>query len=158
MAARIFAVLAALLLVAAVAIGTLTPPGLTLGQRHGDAGSRRPDLATRAQRGVAVEFVEVPFMIRPLWLIPACLGLICAGMAATLNLGSALPPPPPELTLPRFYACPKQPARDRDDAVRLIPQPVALEPIEGREDRRRHVAAPGTGSPSSHDAAKSRIV
>jgi hypothetical protein len=30
-------------------------------------------------------------MVRPLWLIPAFLGLICAGMATTLNLGDASP-------------------------------------------------------------------
>ena len=30
-------------------------------------------------------------MVRPLWLIPACLGLICVGMATTLNIGDAPP-------------------------------------------------------------------
>jgi hypothetical protein len=91
MAARIFAVLAALLLVASVAIGTLTPPGLTLGQGMVMLDRGGPTWLREHSAAWLWNFVEVPFMIRPLWLIPACLGLICAGMAMTLNLGSASP-------------------------------------------------------------------
>ncbi len=91
MIARVFAVLSALFLVASVAIGALTPPGLTLGQgllmldRNGPNWLREHSLAWMWN------WIEVPFMVRPLWLIPACLGLICAGMATTLNLGDASP-------------------------------------------------------------------
>jgi hypothetical protein len=91
MAARIFAVLAALCLVAAVALGTLAPPGLTLGQgllmlaRSGPAWLR--DHSTTWMW----DWLEYPFMVRPLWLIPACLGLVFAGLAFTLNLGSTSP-------------------------------------------------------------------
>lgn len=91
MAARIFAVLAALLLVAAVAIGTLTPPGLTLGQGLVMLDRAGPTWLREHSAAWLWNFIEVPFMVRPLWLIPACLGLICAGMAATFNLGSASP-------------------------------------------------------------------
>ncbi len=91
MAARVFAVLAALFLVGAVAIGALTPPGLTLGQ-----GLLMLDHeATNWLRGGSPawlwNWIEVPLMERPLWLIPASLGVICAGMAASLNLGDTSP-------------------------------------------------------------------
>ncbi len=89
MAARLFAVLAALLLVGSVAIGTLTPPGLTLGQ--GLVMLDHDGLAWLREHSVAWmwNWLEVPFMVRPLWLVPACLGLICAGMATTLSLGNS---------------------------------------------------------------------
>ena len=35
--------------------------------------------------------IELPFLLRPLWLIPAALGLICAGAAATLSFGKPSP-------------------------------------------------------------------
>ena len=91
MAARVFAVLAAVLLVVSVAIGTLTAQGLTLGQGlvildHDMAGWLREHSPPWVWN-----WIEVPFMLRPLWLFPACLGVICAGMALTLNLGDAPP-------------------------------------------------------------------
>ena len=91
MAARVFAVFAALLLVASIAIGTLLPANMTLGQAlalldRGTPGWLRENSATWLWN-----WIEVPMMVRPLWLIPACLGLICAGMATTLNLGDASP-------------------------------------------------------------------
>jgi hypothetical protein len=91
MAARVFAVLAALLLVSAVAIGTLTQPGMTLGQ--GILLLDRGALLWLRDHSAAWmwDWTELPFLVRPLWLIPACLGLICAGMAASLNLGNASP-------------------------------------------------------------------
>lgn len=89
MAARIFAVLAALFLVSAVAIGTLTPPGLTLGQGLVMLDRGGPAWLRDHSAGWMWDWLEYPFMVRPLWLIPACLGLICAGMALSLNLGNA---------------------------------------------------------------------
>ena len=90
MAARVFAVLAALFLVASVAIGTLAP-GLTLGQGLVMLDHAGPVWLREHSAAWLWNWLEVPFMVRPLWLIPACLGLICAGMAASLNLGSASP-------------------------------------------------------------------
>jgi hypothetical protein len=91
MMARVFAVLAAFFLVSAVAIGTLTQPGLTLGQ--GILMLDRAAFVWLREHSMPWiwDWLELPFMVRPLWLIPACLGLICAGMAATLNLGSTSP-------------------------------------------------------------------
>lgn len=88
MLARVFAVLAALLLVGAVALATLAPPGITLGQ--GVVMLDRGGVTWLREHSAAWvwNWIEVPFMARPLWLIPACLGVVCAGMAASLNLGS----------------------------------------------------------------------
>jgi hypothetical protein len=91
MAARVFAVFAALLLVASIAIGTLLPQGLTLGQALAQLDRDVPGWLHDRSNAWLWNWIEVPFMVRPLWLIPAFLGLICAGMATTLNLGDASP-------------------------------------------------------------------
>lgn len=91
MVARIFAVFAAIFLVASVAIGALTPPGLTLGQGMAMLDRNGPTWLREHSLMLLWNWIEVPFMQRPLWLIPACLGLICVGMATTLNIGDASP-------------------------------------------------------------------
>ncbi len=91
MVARIFAVFAALLLVASVAIGTLFPPGLSLGQGVAMLDHNGPNWLREHSFAWLWNWLEVPFMVRPLWLIPACLGLICVGMATMLNIGDASP-------------------------------------------------------------------
>ena len=91
MVARIFAVLAAFFLVAAVAIGALTPPGMTLGQGLSNLDGNVTTWLREHSLAWLWNWVEVPFMMRPMWLIPAGLGLICAGLATTLNLGDAAP-------------------------------------------------------------------
>ena len=91
MAARIFAVLAAFFLVAAVAIGALTPPGMTLGQGMTWADQNSPTWLREHSLTWLWNWIEVPFMMRPMWLIPAGLGLICVGLASTLNLGDTAP-------------------------------------------------------------------
>lgn len=91
MAARIFAVLAAAFLVVAVGIAALLPPGLTL--KHGllliDAGI--VDWLKLHSLEWAWTWLMMPFLQRPLWLIPASLGLIAAGLALTFNLGKPSP-------------------------------------------------------------------
>lgn len=91
MASRVFAVLAALLLVSAVAIATLTPQGLTLGQGLLMLDRGWPGWLKASTAGWMWEWIELPVLMRPLWLVPASLGLICAGMSATLNIGNASP-------------------------------------------------------------------
>jgi hypothetical protein len=91
MAARIFAVFAALLLVASIAIGTLMPAGLTLGRALALMDNGVPGWLRVHSTAWLWNWLEVPFMVRPLWLIPAFLGLICAGMATMLSLGDASP-------------------------------------------------------------------
>lgn len=85
MASRIFAVLAALFLVGAVTLGLLTPRGMTLGQALllMDANAL-PWLKAHAAPWMW-ETLEIPLLIRPVWLLPAALGLVCAGAAASFN-------------------------------------------------------------------------
>jgi hypothetical protein len=87
-AQRVFAVLAAALLVGAVAVAILAPPDVPLGQMlflvdH--------DLMDAFHNGVERhlaswfwDYLIAPLMVRPAWLVPAALGLICAGLALTL--------------------------------------------------------------------------
>jgi hypothetical protein len=82
---RILAVIAAIFLVGSVALATLGPPGVPLGQLllmldH--------DLAAAMQDGIEQHLAAwmwsdlvVPLLARPAWLVPAALGLICAGVA-----------------------------------------------------------------------------
>ena len=89
MVARIFAVLAAVFLVGSVGIAALTPMGWTL-----ELGLLRIDpglvgwLRERSAPGLWT-WVEMPFLLRPLWLVPACLGVVCAGIAGSFNLGKS---------------------------------------------------------------------
>jgi len=87
-AQRILAVLSAILLVGSVAIATVGPPLVSLGQALYllDEGLVERlhvfvagHLADWAWSGVAV-----PLLVRPAWLIPAAIGLIFAGMALSL--------------------------------------------------------------------------
>ena len=89
MVARIFAVLSALFLVLAVGIAALTPLGQTLAQ-----GLLRvdPDMlkwASQNSPGWIWNWIEIPFLLRPLWLLPASAGVVFAGLAASFNLGKA---------------------------------------------------------------------
>ena len=93
--AKIFAVLAAVCLVGAVALGTLEPDDLSLGDGL---------LAFDQGRLAAFErFVRLHFsgwlwdhpmkalLVRPIWLIPACAGLVLAGASASAaSRGNAL--------------------------------------------------------------------
>ncbi len=86
---RLLAVLAAVLLVAAVAVAMLGPPELPLGQvlfmiDH--------DLMEAVHRFVGThlatwlwDYLFVPLMLRPAWLVPAALGLVCGGMSLSLS-------------------------------------------------------------------------
>ncbi len=92
MAARIFTVLAAIWLVGAFALASLMSPDMPLGQA----------LATMDRGALAAvegffrahmpdwmwADAAVPVLLRPVWLIPAAIGLICGGAAATLTSGS----------------------------------------------------------------------
>lgn len=85
--AKIFAVSAAVLLVCAVAVGTLGPDNMSLGE--GIASLDKISLAD-VERYVRDHFSAwlwdhpvKALLGRPLWLIPASISLICAGAAAT---------------------------------------------------------------------------
>ncbi|HTI83049.1 MAG TPA: hypothetical protein VL614_21565 [Acetobacteraceae bacterium] len=88
-AQRIFAVLAAALLVGAVAVAMLGPPEVPLGQMvfmidHDLMNAMRSAIETHLASWIWA-YLIAPVMVRPAWLVPAALGLICAGMAVTLS-------------------------------------------------------------------------
>ncbi|HTW26425.1 MAG TPA: hypothetical protein VME92_04810 [Acetobacteraceae bacterium] len=89
MTARVLAVLAAVLLIGAFAIASLASPDMPLGEA---VFMIDQNLLGAAEHGIQANFwpwvwngVAVPLLLRPAWLIPASLGLICAGAAATLT-------------------------------------------------------------------------
>ncbi|MGC8469462.1 MAG: hypothetical protein ACP5NI_06105 [Acetobacteraceae bacterium] len=88
MAIRVLIILAAVFLVGAFAIAVLAPPGAPLGLLlyRFDRG-----LLNLAQAGVQRHLAPwiwdrliVPVLVRPAWLVPACLGVVFAGGALTL--------------------------------------------------------------------------
>ncbi len=85
LASRIFAVLAAALFVAAFALAALAPDDLDLAQ--GLALVDHDWLVWLPQHTAdwMWEWVEKPLLIRPVWLLPAAFGLVCAGAALTLS-------------------------------------------------------------------------
>ena len=87
MAPRIFAVLSAVFLVLAVGVAALTPMGLTLGQGLLMYSPKTLDWMRLNSATWLMNWVELPFLLRPLWLLPASIGVVLAGLAATFNLG-----------------------------------------------------------------------
>ena len=88
MTARIFTTIAAVFLVGAFGIAVIGP-GLTLGEAVLDLdASYLPSLQAICRDdlpGGTWLHVVVPMLIRPAWLIPAALGLVCCGVALNLN-------------------------------------------------------------------------
>ena len=88
---RILAVTAATLLVGTVALATLWSPDLPLGQALLGVDHH---ILVNMQSGVERFFshwmwaeVILPVLVRPVWLVPAALGLICVGLSLTLPHG-----------------------------------------------------------------------
>ncbi len=91
MLSRTFTVLSAFLLVCAVAAAALAPTGMTLSRGIASfTGVVEPWLRLNSPRWLQ-DWVEVPLLTRPLWMLPALLGVVCAGVAASATLGSASP-------------------------------------------------------------------
>lgn len=89
MTARIFAILSAVFLVVAVGIAALTPLGLTLGQGLLMANPTNLEWLRANSSAWFWAWIEAPFLLRPLWFLPVCMGVVCAGIATTLNFGKA---------------------------------------------------------------------
>ena len=91
--ARVLAILSAVLLVGAVAVATLGPQDMTLGQglfAMDHAGVLAAEAFTRAHlSGWLWDHPVMALIARPVWLIPAALGLICAGGAMTAASGGS---------------------------------------------------------------------
>ncbi len=88
-AQRILAVLAAMLLVGAVALAMLGPPGVPLGQAlfmvdHDLMEAVHTFIGTHMATWLW-DYLVVPLMLRPAWLVPAALGLLCGGMSLSLS-------------------------------------------------------------------------
>ena len=84
---RIFAVVAAVLLVGSIALASLVPSEMNLRQAIDSLDGMATEHAQHALVGVFGhgfwEAVMVPLLVRPVWMIPVCLGLICVGGAVT---------------------------------------------------------------------------
>ena len=91
---RAFAVLAAIFLVGSVALATLLPADILLSQVLDAMQAVRPDHLQRLVIGTFGRFawtsIAVPLLMRPVWMVPVCLGLICIGGAVT-TLGPTAP-------------------------------------------------------------------
>jgi hypothetical protein len=90
-ARRILAILSAALLVSAVAVALLAPPGMPLGQAllavdHRVLNRLQSDVERFLTPWLWTEVI-LPVLVRPAWLPPAALGLICAGLSLTLPSG-----------------------------------------------------------------------
>ena len=89
---RVFAVLSAVFLVTAVAVATLGPRSMTLElllfqiDRGMVAGMR--GWVSRALGDGLWSALFAPLMVRPAWLLPTALGLICTGLALSLSYRS----------------------------------------------------------------------
>ena len=91
MVARVFAVLAAAFLVLAVGLAALTPPGQTLGSGLLNIDRSAVSWLQTHSAAWAWDGMLSPFLQRPAWLPAAFIGLICAGLALSFNLGKPSP-------------------------------------------------------------------
>ncbi len=84
---RVFAVLAAIWLVTAVALASLLPADIslfqTIHQMHAVDPAHLQHRVTGLFGHTIWSSVAYPVLIRPVWLLPVALGLICAGGAIT---------------------------------------------------------------------------
>ncbi len=84
---RIFAVLAAILLVGSVALAALLPPEMSLKEALAAWDATLPEAVQHVLAGSLGsgfwDSIVVPILLRPSWMIPVCLGLICVGGAVT---------------------------------------------------------------------------
>ena len=89
MAQRILAILSAVLLVGAVALAMLGPPGVPLGQvmfmvDHDLMDVVHQFIGTHLATWMW-DYIIMPLLLRPAWLVPAALGLICGGASLSLS-------------------------------------------------------------------------
>jgi hypothetical protein len=86
---RVFAVLAAAFLIIAVAAGSMLPPNEPLSQAIADLDATAlPNLQGFELQHLGGWFwqtITVPLLVRPAWLIPFTLGIVCVGAVTTLN-------------------------------------------------------------------------
>jgi len=92
---RTFAVLAAAMAVTAVALIVLTPDSMTLIQGLAQLNPELPQHVRHAIQNVfgarVWAHVVTPVLVRPVWLIPGSLGLLCAGISASTGWPTGSP-------------------------------------------------------------------
>jgi hypothetical protein len=88
-AQRALAIAAAILLVAAVAVATFGPQSVSLGQAlllfDHDVLAKLPLWSTRVLGDWVWETLIQPLLVRPAWLVPASLGLVCVGLSVSVS-------------------------------------------------------------------------
>jgi hypothetical protein len=95
MPARILAILAAMCLVSAFALVTLYPPMLTLAELvsmmdHSLLVAVQDWTRMRVSEWVWAE-LAVPLLVRPCWLVPIGVGLVCGAASVTLASRNSVP-------------------------------------------------------------------
>jgi predicted branched-subunit amino acid permease len=94
-AAKVLAVVSAVLLVVAFALAVLLPPLTTLSLALSMLDHSWLVAAQDAIRNNVSEWawlhLAVPLLVRPVWLMPAALGLVIGGAALTASRGSGAP-------------------------------------------------------------------
>ena len=88
-AARTFAVLAAVFGIATLALASLSPSGMTLAQALGAWDDKAMLWLQRHSLHWAWQWLELPLLLRPLWMVPAILALVCGGLSLSFNFGAA---------------------------------------------------------------------
>lgn len=82
---RIMAVLAAVFLVGAVAIALIGPPDAPLGAELYAIDREGVFALQRHVTGWLWDAVALPVLMRPAWLLPACIGILCGGLSLSLS-------------------------------------------------------------------------
>ncbi len=80
---RVMAVLAAAFLVGAFALATIASPDISLGAA---LYTLDPQSLYAVQAHISAWLwngAAMPLLVRPAWLLPACLGIVCAGLSLT---------------------------------------------------------------------------
>lgn len=81
---RIMAILAAAFLVGAVTIALVVPTNAPLGTALYMLDQQALYIVQSHLTAWLWHGVAMPLLIRPAWLLPACIGIVCAGMSLTL--------------------------------------------------------------------------
>ena len=87
LATRIFAISAAVLFVVAFALAALLPDGVNLAQGIATLNHDWLLWLPKHTSNWIWIWVEKPILVRPVWLLPAAIGVVCGGAALTLNSG-----------------------------------------------------------------------
>jgi hypothetical protein len=90
-AAKVFAATGAMCLVGGIALAILMRPTVTLADLMAMMDHRMAAVWNRAEHGVTASWfwdhAVMPVLLRPAWLLPTGLGLVCVGAAVSFAWG-----------------------------------------------------------------------